>query len=104
AFPDISGGPYGGAGPVDHHSPQPLGGAPVMPDPEQITTFIEVVVGHCDGLIPVRAYVDKGQNLNRAPQTIWTPADTDAASKVAEFARSAADAGMGVFVVPGTVA
>ncbi|HEY9092855.1 AAA family ATPase [Parasphingorhabdus sp.] len=42
--------------------------------------------------------------MNRAPQTIWTPADTDAASKVAEFARSAADAGMGVFVVPGTVA
>lgn len=89
---------------MDHHFPQSLGGTPAIPDPAQIATFIDVVCGHCDGLIPVRAYVDKGQDLNRVPQTIWTPADAAAAPKIAEFSRLAADAGMGVFVVPGTVA
>jgi hypothetical protein len=30
------------------------------PDPAQITTFMDVVFGYCEGLIPVRSFIDKG--------------------------------------------
>ena len=31
------------------------------PDPEQIAQFMEVVFGYCDGLIPVRSFIDKAR-------------------------------------------
>ena len=89
---------------MDRHSSQPLSGGSCSPDQAQIAAFLDVVFGYCEGLIPVRAYTDKGQGANRAPQTLWVPAGSAAAEKIAEFSRSRADAGMGVFVVPGTVA
>jgi hypothetical protein len=31
------------------------------PDPAQIAQFMQVVFGYCDGLIPVRSFIDKGR-------------------------------------------
>ena len=45
------------------------------PDPEQIAHFIEVVFGYCDGLIPVRSFIDKGQGIDGRPHNIWIDAD-----------------------------
>ena len=33
----------------------------VEPDAEQLGVFLDVVFGYCEGLIPVRGFVDKGQ-------------------------------------------
>lgn len=41
------------------------------PDPEQIAQFMQVVFGYCDGLIPVRSFIDKGQGIDGRPHTIW---------------------------------
>jgi hypothetical protein len=39
----------------------------VEPDPAQIGRFVDVVFGHCEGLIPVRGFVAKGQGKMAAP-------------------------------------
>ena len=44
------------------------------PDPEQIAQFMEVVFGYCDGLIPVRSFIDKGQGIDGRPHNIWIEA------------------------------
>ena len=41
------------------------------PDPDQIEQFMQVVFGYCDGLIPVRSFIDKGQGLDGRPHNIW---------------------------------
>ena len=59
------------------------------PDAEQIATFMGVVFGYSEGLIPVRSFIDKGQGFDGRPHNIWVDADGAAAEKMATFARSA---------------
>ena len=40
------------------------------PDPAQIAQFMQVVFGYCDGLIPVRSFIDKGQGIDGRPQRL----------------------------------
>jgi len=75
----------------------------VEPDAAQITTFLDVVFGYCEGLIPVRGFVDKGQGKDGKPHNIWIDADDTAPEKLATFANWAAREGAAVYVIPGTV-
>lgn len=74
------------------------------PDPDQIAQFMRVVFGYCDGLIPVRSFIDKGQGIDGRPHNIWIEADQDASKKMATFATWASREGAAVYVIPGTVA
>jgi hypothetical protein len=69
-----------------------------------IATFLEVVFGYCDGLIPVRGFVDQGQGLDTRPHNIWVPADASAPELISTYAAWAAREGTAVYVIPGTVA
>ena len=75
----------------------------VEPDPAQIETFIDVVFGYSEGLIPVRGFVDMGQGKEGRPHNIWIDADTTAPGKLATFANWAWREGAAVYVIPGTV-
>jgi hypothetical protein len=74
------------------------------PDASQIATFLDVVFGYCEGFVPVRGFVDKGQGFNGRPHNIWIEADARATDKMVTFAAWAAREGAAVYVVPGTVA
>ena len=74
------------------------------PDPEQIAQFMQVVFGYCDGLIPVRSFIDKGQGIDGRPHNIWLEARSGRAEKMATFATWASREGAAVYVIPGTVA
>ena len=65
--------------PSDGESTLPACGY-LAPDIEQIAAFLDVVFGYCDGLIPVRGFVDQGQGLDTKPHNIWVPADRHAAN------------------------
>ena len=79
--------------------------ADIEPDVEQLKIFLDVVFGYCEGLIPVRGFVDKGQNLDDRPNNnIWVEADGTAAEKLVTFVNWAWREGSAVYVVPGTVA
>ncbi|MEZ5746442.1 MAG: AAA family ATPase [Paracoccaceae bacterium] len=74
------------------------------PDPEQIAVFLDTVFSWCEGLIPLRGFVDKGQGRDGKPHNIWIPADDTAPGKLATFAAWANREGAAVYVIPGTVA
>lgn len=74
------------------------------PDPEQITVFLDTVYSWCEGLIPLRGFVDKGQGRDGKPHNIWVSADDTAPEKLATFAAWANREGAAVYVIPGTVA
>ena len=74
------------------------------PDPAQIATFVDVVFGYCEGLIPIRGFIDKGQGFDGKPHNIWIEADDAAPAKMATFASWAWREGAAVYVIPGTVA
>lgn len=76
----------------------------IEPDREQIATFLDVVFGYCEGLIPVRGFIDKGQGFDGKPHNIWIDADAGAGDKLATFAAWAWREGAAVYVIPGTVA
>jgi hypothetical protein len=73
------------------------------PDPEQIAIFLDTVFSWCEGLIPLRGFVDKGQGRDGKPHNIWIPADETATEKLATFAAWANREGAAVYVIPGTV-
>ena len=73
-------------------------------DPSQIADFMEVVFGYCDGFIPVRSFIDKGQGFDGRPHNIWIEAGRSVADKMTTFAHWAAREGAAVYVIPGTVA
>ncbi len=75
----------------------------VEPDASQIARFVDVVFGYCEGLIPVRGFVDKGQGKDGRPHNIWIEADATAPAKLATFAGWASREGAAVYVIPGTV-
>ncbi|MDP2358367.1 MAG: AAA family ATPase [Beijerinckiaceae bacterium] len=75
----------------------------IEPDRQQIATFLDVVFGYCEGLIPVRGFIDKGQGFNGKPHNIWIDADATAADKLATFATWAWREGAAAYVIPGTV-
>lgn len=77
--------------------------APVLPDSAMIATFADTVFGYCDHLVPVRALAEKG-GVDQIPHTPFMENDADFAAKLAVQAGWAADNGMALFVVPGTVA
>jgi hypothetical protein len=76
----------------------------VEPDGAQIATFLDVVFGYSDNMIPVRGFVDKGQGKDGKPHNIWIDADDTAPEKLATFAKWAWKEGAAVYVIPGTVA
>jgi hypothetical protein len=63
-----------------------------------------VAFSYCEGLIPVRGFVDQGQGLTIKPHNIWIPADATAPELLATYATWAAREGSAVYVIPGTVA
>ena len=77
---------------------------PVTLDTGQIAIFLDVVFGYCDGMIPVRGFVDVGQGHTTRPHNIWILADASAADLLATYATWAAKEGSAVYVIPGTVA
>ena len=105
---DLSDIPTGGQIALDRRPaagqsmPSPCGPASI--DPAVIATFLDVVFGYCDGLIPVRGFVDQGQGLDTKPHNIWVPADRHAAASLSAYATWAAREGSAVYVIPGTVA
>ena len=78
--------------------------ADIEPDVEQLKVFLDVVFSYCEGLIPVRGFVDKGAGKEGKPHNIWIEADAAAAEKLATFTHWAWREGAAVYVVPGTVA
>ena len=76
----------------------------IDPDPEQIAIFLNTVLNYCDGFIPVRGFVDKGQGIEARPHNIWIAADGGAHAQLVTFATWAAREGVAVYVIPGTVA
>ncbi len=76
----------------------------VEPDRDQIATFLDVVFGYCEGFIPVRGFVDKGQGFDGRPHNIWIEGNGTATDKMATFAAWASREGAAVYVIPGTVA
>jgi hypothetical protein len=76
----------------------------IEPDPDQLATFLDVVFGYCEGLIPVRGFVDKGQGRDGKPNNIWIDADGAAFEKLKTFATWAWREGAALYVIPGTVA
>lgn len=79
--------------------------ADIEPDVEQLKIFLDVVFSYCEGLIPVRGFVDKGQDLDDRPNNnIWVEADAQAIDRLVTFVNWAWREGSAVYVVPGTVA
>jgi hypothetical protein len=76
----------------------------IEPDADQLATFLDVVFGYCEGLIPVRGFVDKGQGRDGKPNNIWIEADASAFDKLKTFATWAWREGAALYVIPGTVA
>jgi len=74
------------------------------PEPEQVAIFLDTVFSWCEGLIPLRGFVDKGQGRDGKPHNIWISADDTAPEKLATFAAWANREGAAVYVIPGTVA
>lgn len=75
----------------------------VAPDAEMIAIYADVVFGYCDGWVPVRALAEKGAG-DGPPHVPFIEADATLAAKLALQATWASDAGMALFVAPGTVA
>jgi P4 family phage/plasmid primase-like protien len=75
---------------------------PVAPDAAMVVAYAEAVFGYCEGWVAVRALPEKG-GPDRAAHTPFMEADGELAAKLAVQARWAADAGMALYVVPGTV-
>ena len=90
-------------GPAAHAVDIPIDGT-IAIDASAIATFLDVVFGYCEGLIPVRGFVDVGQGLETRPHNIWIPADNTAPDLLATYATWAAREGTAVYVIPGTVA
>ncbi len=76
----------------------------IEPDPEQIAVFLDVVFGYCDGWVPLRGFVDKGQGIDGRPHNAWIEIDDSLLEKAVSFAGWAAREGAAFYVVPGTVA
>ena len=76
----------------------------IEPDAEQLGVFLDVVFGYCEGLIPVRGFVDKGQGRDGKPNNIWIEANASAFDKLKTFATWAWREGAALYVIPGTVA
>ncbi len=76
----------------------------VEPDAAQLGVFLDVVFGYCEGLIPVRGFVDKGQGRDGKPNNIWIESDQSAFDKLKTFSTWAWREGAALYVIPGTVA
>ncbi|MBZ0325479.1 MAG: hypothetical protein K8F57_04710, partial [Alphaproteobacteria bacterium] len=76
----------------------------VEPDAEQIAVFLDVVFGYCEGWVPLRGFVDKGQGIDGRPHNAWIEIDDNLLEKAVAFAGWAAREGAAFYVVPGTVA
>ena len=95
--------PAGHAVPAGHVAPQ-VDVFGDEPDPEQISAFMDMVFGYCEGLIPVRSFIDKGQGIDGRPHNIWLEANGNTPDKMTTFANWASREGAAVYVIPGTVA
>ena len=76
----------------------------IEPDSEQIAIFLDVVLGDCEGFVPLRSFGEKGQGCDNSPHNSWPAADVSLCENTLTFARYAARQRMACYVVPGTVA
>jgi hypothetical protein len=76
----------------------------IEPDPEQLAIFLDVVFGYCEGWVPLRGFVDKGQGIDGRPHNAWIEIGGSLLEKATAFAGWAAREGAAFYVVPGTVA
>ena len=49
----------------------------VEPDAEQIAIFLDLVFGYCDGWVPLRGFIDKGQGIDGRPHNAWRGWDSN---------------------------
>jgi hypothetical protein len=75
----------------------------LVPNTDAIKTFLGVLFDGCDGWVAVREFSEKG-NPQKPPRTPFFKADTMVADHLVGEAKRAADAGMGLYIVPGIVA
>lgn len=75
---------------------------PVAPDAAMVAAYADMVFGWCEGWVAVRALAEKG-GPDRAPHTPFLPADAELPAKLAVQAQWAAETGMALYVIPGTV-
>lgn len=76
--------------------------AAVRPDCGMIATYAEVVFGYCESWVPVRALAEKGAE-DAPPHTPFLEANAELPARLSQQAEWAADSGMALFLVPGTV-
>lgn len=76
---------------------------PIVPgiDADAIRTYFAIVFGYLDGLVPIRAFAEKG-TPEQSPVTEFQPIDR-AADRICRIAPQAAATGRAIYVVPGTV-
>jgi P4 family phage/plasmid primase-like protien len=70
--------------------------------PEAIRSYVDVVFGYLEGLVPIRAFAEKGTPQQK-PVTEFQPIDK-AADRLCQLAPRASDTQRALYVVPGTVA
>ncbi len=58
----------------------------IEPDPEQIAVFLDVVFGYCEGWVPLRGFVDKGQGIDGRPHNAWIEIDDSLLEKAVSSA------------------
>ena len=86
-------------------APQTAGPGPetARPDRDMIAAYMDAVFGYCEGWVPIRVLPEKGAP-DQPPHTPFLQADRELAAKTLVQAEWAADAGMALYAVPGTVA
>ena len=57
----------------------------VEPDAAQLSVFLDVVFGYCEGWAPLRGFVDKGQGIAGRPHNVWIEVDGSLLEKAVSF-------------------
>jgi hypothetical protein len=72
------------------------------PNAAMIGVFAKALFGDCDGWVAVREFAEKG-TATRPPNTPFLAADSALAANLVAEANTAADLGLALYVVAGTV-
>src|SRR5215217_1532937 len=75
----------------------------LVPDTNLIRAFVHFLFDGCTGWVAVRQFAEKGQPA-KPPRTPFFPVDADLPERVIDEAGRASADGLGLYVIPGTVA